>query len=210
MGTNTTSAIHRTTLLGGALLAVAGLIALLGSARVTLPDSAIPFGSIIPATIADIVLLAAFITLAVGVRGETGIVGTSTVGRVALILFGCGYLLFGLFSLLPLSPGSGAALAAGIVLQVLIVAAGLVAGVIALRAGVVNGAARWILLAVVVGNALWSIPAFIPDAALALSLAVWKAELVMPVGFVILGVSLAVHGRSAAIRHRLHAINENW
>jgi len=212
MAEDKTSTPERTTLVGGVLLAIAGVIGLLGSVRFTipLPEASILFESVIPATVSNILLLAAFITLAMGTRGETGIVGRSVLGRLSLILFGGGYLVFTVYALLPVSSGSGGAIVGGMILEVLVIVAGVIAGVVTRRARLLHGAARWMLLAVGIWNAIWSIPAFIPNTDLALSLAIWKVDILMPAALIVLSVTYMVHGRSAAIRHRLHVINENW
>lgn len=215
MTVSTRNMPYRTTLWGGGGLVLSGLIALLASLHFVLsltPSRSLFFASTVPLMVSDVVMLLATVILAFGVRGEPGIAGTSIVGKVALLVFGAGYLLFGLYDLLPISqtPGVAAAVFGGEALELVVIAAAVVAAVVVARVGVLHGVARWMLLAVGLWDAIWGGMVFIPSIELALNLAIWQTDVLMPVALIVLGVTYALQGRSAAIRQRLQTINEHW
>lgn len=74
-----------TGLAGGISLVIGGLLWRLGAMNV---QTAIFFHNSIPSTISGIFILVGASILAIGIANETGIVGGSTVGKFALILFG--------------------------------------------------------------------------------------------------------------------------
>ncbi len=213
MTVSTRNMPYRTTLWGGGGLVLSGLIALLASLHFVLsltPSRSLFFASTVPLMVSDVVMLLATVILAFGVRGESGIAGASIIGKVALLVFGASYLLFSLYGLLPSSrtPGVAASVFVGDALELVVIAAAVVAGVVVVRAKELHGVARWMLLAVALWDAIWGGMIFIPSIGLALILAVWQADILMPVALIVLGVTYAVQGRSAAIRRRLQIINE--
>lgn len=215
MITQTVTESPRTTLWGGGILVASALIAFLASLHFALPldqYTDFPFAGTVPLTISNLVMVLSLTVLAFGVRGEAGIAGSSVLGRVALVVFGAGYLLFRLYLLVPgtETPGSTLAVIAGSALELLVIVAGVVAGVVVLRAHVLHGGARWMLLVVSVWDAACGLMIFVPSVAFALNLAIWQVEVLIPAAHIVLGVTYVLHGRSAAIRHRLRTIYEQW
>ncbi|MCI0158936.1 hypothetical protein KNO15_19715 [Leifsonia shinshuensis] len=137
---------------GGVGLAFAAVFPLLSNAAFVLPWIDIswiyanpPVAQGVPA----IALIAACIVLAVGVRGEPGIAGTSLLGKLALILFGVTHTLSAGYFVWP-APGAGAPLPMLVIWSSLVWAIDLlslvalaVAAIVVFRAGVLRGPARW-------------------------------------------------------------------
>jgi hypothetical protein len=207
---------HFTTLWGGSGLVVAGVLSLLAIFNVAVPlarDYYFPFSSTIPQLLASIILLVSVGILALGIRGESGIAGRSVVGKTALLVFGLGHLVFYLVGLLSKNLSQNALTIESyfdLAFEIIVLVAGVIAAVVVLRAGVLHGFARWVLVPVAVWNAIIFGVMSTPLIQVAYVLVVWQADIVPPVLLIVLGLSYLLQGQSAAIRHRLHIINENW
>jgi len=139
---------------GGLGLVVAGSVTLLGRILFLLPSiPGLPYvwhpGQEL---VAAAVLLGAVTVLAFGVRMESGIVGRSIAGKVALVLFGLASFAAAVFSSIP-SPSLDTVadwpalyVAAAEFAQVVLVVTLIVAASEVIRTSVVVGAARWGLL----------------------------------------------------------------
>ncbi len=179
---------------GGALLALAGLLMILSLAgtgewtALSLP--------------ADLALAVGSVALAFG---PDGIVGASRVGRIALVGFGVGPLIYRLpLQLVP------APVLLGMTILVLITVATVVTAVVVARRGVLHGIARWapvLLAADAVLILAMSSVTLGPLSSLYLS---WQLEVIRPVALLIWGLSIVLHGRATAIRGRASAFNTAW
>lgn len=143
------------------------------------------------AFLASAVLFAiASIVLAWGMPGEPSIVGLSTIGRVALVILGLRSLAFLLVS--PLSFDLHAAAAAAVFIHVgltiLFSIAAVMSGIFVVRGRQLTGLARWILLvagaiyAALAGLSLFSV------IEVAEFLAAVRADVIVPVLFLVVGV----------------------
>ncbi|MBO1740170.1 hypothetical protein [Leifsonia sp. TF02-11] len=171
--TNTPDRSSRWTLTwGGAAVALATVFPLLSSAGFVFPSIDVSWmysAQPVLGGISAVLLIAGFIVLAVGLGGETGIAGSSVVGKSALILFGVTHVAS--TGYLPVSaPGIGAGrevlavwatLIWGLVLLSLVALA--VAAVVVFRAGVVRGLARWSLAALGVTTVLALLASQVPS-----------------------------------------------
>ena len=92
MTTTSQSYPRITGLAGGSSLILGGLLWWLGVMNVRTP---IFFSNLVPSTISDSFILVCASILAIGICKETGIVGGSTVGKIALIVFGTRNLVLG-------------------------------------------------------------------------------------------------------------------
>lgn len=207
---------RRTTLVGGAGVAVAAVPWLLADLGVTAPvtaETSIVFSAFIPRLISAALLAVALIILAVGVRGESGIAGRSVVGKVALIVFGSSSLLFiltGVFTQDLTEDGASFLRSTSIIPPVIIVVAVVVAAVAVVRADLLHGFARWALVVVATGWAILAVLFSIPSAEFVYALVVARADVLHPLLLILLGLTYALQGQSAAIRRRAQIINENW
>lgn len=147
-------------LAGGSSLIFGGLLWWLGMMNVR---TAIFFSNLVPSTISAIFILIGMSILAVGIAKEPGIAGDSTVGKIALILFGGRNLVLiisGPF-VFQLSVQSSA-IFVGSTLQILFTVSGLMAAVCVWRAGVVPRPSRIVFLVVVLLFAFTSTFAILP------------------------------------------------
>lgn len=156
---------------GGAGLAFAALFPLLSNAAFLIPAVDVSWvyaNHPVVGGLSALALVAACIVLAVGLRGETGIVGRSVAGKLALIVFGLTHTLSTGYFSWP-APGVGASPAVLAVwssliwgLDVLSLVALAVAAFAVFRAGVLRGLARWALpafaLAMVVAVVVSTLP----------------------------------------------------
>lgn len=136
-----------------------------------------------------VLFLIASIVLAWGMPGEPSIVGLSTIGRVALVILGLRSLAFLLVS--PLSFDLHAAAAAVFIhvgLTILFSIAAVMSGIFVVRGRQLTGLARWILLvagaiyAALAGLSLFSV------IEVAEFLAAVRADVIVPVLFLVVGV----------------------
>ena len=185
----------------------------------TLSDSyALPFHSTVPSVIMSFITAAAFTVLAIGVRGERSIVGTSLAGKIALIVFGVRVLIFiGLFFAINSSVTEGpgwdgiyVALLLGGVSNAVVLAAAIVAAISVVRAAVLGRFARWAFFALAVWQGITAVSSYIPSAQFGLLLAQTQFSTLGPLIMIAFGAGCIVHGRAGAIRARLRIISENW
>ncbi|RFA08547.1 hypothetical protein B7R54_04380 [Subtercola boreus] len=205
----------RTTLLGGFGIVIAMLVPLVGSLDPTWPR--IPGSQLL----SWMIFAVALGILAFGVPGESGIVGDSVVGRVALFVFGIHQLVLGIASTVtpvPTDPvsakaqaGSTASIVGGWVFEAILVAglvAAAVAAVVIVRAGLLGGPARWALLPVPLVDAIGLVLLFVPVQEVAL-VGAQLSEAVF-VLLALVGAAYALDGRWPAIRRWLRLVNEKW
>lgn len=207
---------HLTTIVGGAGVLLASLILLLASLGAVIPISdayIFPFRSQVPSTVSAIIFLVALAVLAFGIRGEQGIVGGSIVGKVAMLVFGIGGVVTRIIGLLSDNTTLTGAIAVGYLLtaiSAIVLIASIVAAIVIARAGVLHGFARWALLVLVAWDLLMTALFSAPLIQVAYVLAVWHVDVIRPLLLIAVGVAYLLHGQTAAIRHRLHIINEKW
>lgn len=205
----------RTTLLGGLGIVLATLPPLAGTLDPTWPH--IPGAQ----PVSWMIFAVALGILAFGMSGESGIVGDSVVGRVALFVFGIHELVLTLASTLtplPADPreaspplGSPAAIVGGWAFQsvsIVGLVAAAVAAIVIVRAGILGAPARWALLPVPVVGAVGMSLLFVPAQEVALVGAQFS-EATFPL-LALVGVAYAVHGRWPAFRRWLAVVNEKW
>jgi len=157
------------------------------------------------------VLVASFAVLAFGVRGGTGVAGSSLVGKIALVLFALCTLVVNLVGFVPLptlpegeytglgKTDLGAVILLGIAsfaVAVLGTIALAVASIVVLRAGVVHGVARWGLVVLAVVSVLSLLVNRIPVETFGV-IAFWgfSAELVVQL---LLGIAFVVQRQRTA------------
>jgi hypothetical protein len=204
---------HLTTLWGGGGILVVALLSWLAALNVAVPltaDYFLPFGSRIPSMVSDTILLGAVAILALGIRGESGIVGRSVVGKIALLVFGLGGWAFQVLGLLPIGQGQDF-VAVGASLTIALTVAVAAAAVVVVRARVLSGFARWALVPVAVCNAVAAGLSYIPgqDLTYVIYIGGW-IRILLPLSLTVLGFSYLLYGQSAAIRRRLHVLNQAW
>ena len=190
------SPVRRSTglLIGGALVALAGLLQLVqllsggGGPSLVLP--------------VDLALVLGSVALALGPQG---VVGASRPARVALIVFGAGPLLFGVP--VPLGPWS---VPLGMSSLVLVTVATVVATMTVARRAVLRGVARWVLV-VVAADAVFTLAmSSVELGPLSTGYLGWHLELVRPLGLLVWGLSIVWQSRASAIRQRIATISSAW
>lgn len=217
---------HFTTIWGGLGIIIYGLVAGFASFGVMVPISdgySFPFYSIAPALVSSAIFAVAFGILVFGIRGESSIVGTSALAKAALIVYGCSDVLLRVVNELvtknlvgPNGPTDDAFAALALVgwvtfsFEVIVLIAAAFAARAIVRVHILTGVARWMLLVVVAWNAVFMIIMVIPSLGVGYAFASLQAGSVAPILLLVLGFSYLLHGHSAAIRQRLHVINEHW
>jgi hypothetical protein len=212
---------QRTTVVAGALLLICGVLLLLESARASLPVTevhVIPLSGPVVALAAALTRAAAFLIAALGIAGEVGIVAGSTVGRVALVVWGAADLAWFLLDLVPSSDVAPDPVLGTVqfLLQLGFAAAGLVAAILIIRTRVLSGVARWVLLPVALVDcafiALASPPPFAIHAALSVMVALdaVPSEYLPSLLTLLVAVSLLLWGRTEAVKHRAKVIHDAW
>lgn len=200
----------RATAWAGALLAVAAIGLLAGLVVVDVPldhGAVLPLHGTVPVTVCAIARLAASAVLAVG---APGVVGGSVVGRVALVVFGAQHLLLVVGT--PVLPSFVLTLVLSAAVQLVVVAAGVIAAAAVLRARRPVGAARWLLVPLLVLEAPRLVVSSVPlplsaAATVALGESVWLLQLVL---LLALAGALLLHGRRAALHERWQVIRDAW
>lgn len=133
-------------LLGGLLWVVGVILEAAGVAAVS--------GWIV--IVALFVLGIALFLVAFGETGSNGAVGASVFGKVVLVAFGLGWILFGLISLLG-AIGVSAPTVLGTIAAVLVVVGGILSTFAIYQRGVARGIAKWIIALPVAWGILWII-----------------------------------------------------
>ena len=183
---------------GGALLTLAGLfilLALLGTVG----------GSLLFLLSAIAIAIGAAL-MAVGLRGAQSIVGSTRIGRVALILFGVAPL----GEMLPPAQPPLPPVLVGMTILVLATAATVVTAVYVARAGVLQGVARWTPVVIAADAVVTAAMSSVPLGDFPFAYLSWHLELIRPLALIVWGVSVALHGRASAIRRTGTALNEAW
>ena len=152
---------------------------------------------------AAVLLLGATVVLATGIRSEQSIMGTSLLGKIALILFGARSLIVIAVAKVPFPDSSLPAVRVLMAsLSVLFVVAVAYAAREVVRASLLRGASRWSLVAVAGSFAI----ALLPPLASSPQPAQFFSELgavLMPLAILFLGIVLLVDGvRSTSSRNR--------
>lgn len=135
-----------------------------------------------------VLFLIASIVLAWGMPGEPSIVGLSTIGRVVLVILGLRSLAFLLVSPLSFDLHAAAAVFIHVGLTILFSIAAVMSGIFVVRGRQLAGLARWILLvagaiyAALAGLSLFSV------IEVAEFLAAVRADVIVPVLFLVVGV----------------------
>jgi hypothetical protein len=197
-----------TTLWGGVGLAVGGVLWILADAGPSFPHIV---SAAVWEVVAGAVVCAAAVILAVGLGRETGIVGRSAWGVMALFLFGARNLTLSSLGWLATravaatGSASAALIAANTTLIVFFALATLVAAISVVRAGVLHGFARWTLMAVACRDLLAAAVLFAYSEPLESTLGYLG-----PLLIIVAGLSYALHGRSAQVRALAKTVNARW
>jgi len=196
-----------TTSWGGWGLTTGGVLWALGSAGPLFPHIATVA---IWHDIAGIITCAAGIILAIGIRGEPGIAGSSRIGAAAIIIFGSRNLAIVVASFVAgstpaVSASAGVAGVISTVLTIIIAASTVAAGIAVSRAGILHGLGRWTLFALGCCYLVMVIFQFVSIQVVGTATGYLSDVLV-----VLTGLSYVFHGRAAAVRARAHTINEHW
>lgn len=142
-------------LLGGGGLLVGGLLWLIATiVSLAAPG---PIGGWL-GVIGTILVGVALFFVAFGETGSNGAVGADLFGKIALVVFGLGWVLFGVLGLLA-GLGVAAPSVLAIVAGVFVVLGGLFSAFAIFQRGVARGAANWILFAPVLWGVLYVIVA---------------------------------------------------
>ncbi|MDF1479698.1 hypothetical protein PYV02_11455 [Leifsonia sp. H3M29-4] len=140
-------------LFGGGGLVVAGLLWLLGVILEVAGVVAVGGWIVI---VALFVLGVALFLVAFGETGSNGAVGASVFGKVVLVAFGLGWILFGVISLLG-ALGIAAPTVLGVIAAVLVVVGGILSTFAIYQRGVARGIAKWVIALPVAWGILWII-----------------------------------------------------
>ena len=142
-------------LFGGGGLLVGGLLWLIASIVALAAPG--PIGGWL-GVIGTILVGVALFFVAFGETGSNGAVGADLFGKIARVVFGLGWILFGLIAILA-AVGVGISSVLAIIAGVLVVLGGLFSAFAIFQRGVARGAARWILFAPVLWGVLYVIVA---------------------------------------------------
>lgn len=186
---------HRTLLLGGALLAIAGSVALLHTFAPALDAPAwlqpALGGALVPA-VAALLLFAGMAVLGIGIGAERGIAGRRLPAIALVVASGAAWLVPSLLAALP-REGRPLPLPVGTLVPLVLVALALAAAVAVLAAGRVPGPARWALVLVALCQAVAALASIGPTEELAV-LGLRLAPL-WPASIAVAGVLLLAAGR---------------
>ncbi|GAA3599185.1 hypothetical protein [Agrococcus terreus] len=185
---------HRTLLLGGALLAIAGSVALLHASAPAL-DAPVWLqpalaGALVPA-VAALLLFAGMAVLGIGIGAERGIAGRRLPAIALVVASGAAWLVPNLLSVLP--PEGPLPLPVGTLVPLVLLGLALAAAVAVLAAGRVPGPARWALVLVALCQAVAALASIGPTEELAM-LGLRLAPL-WPASIAVAGVMLLAAGR---------------
>lgn len=206
-----------TTLIGGWLLALVGVLELLPIVlgRIPTADGALYLFRSGPAQAVHVVALSAgCLILAFGFRRELGIAGSSLVGRAAFVLVALAFPIQGIVFFALFSEGEVGTLPGfltGTALQLLPVAAVLVAALAVVRARILEGFARWSLLAYGVTQVLVFALSSVPSASQSYHLVVFLGiAAVPPCVLLATGLSFVLYGRADAVKRQLITVYTKW
>lgn len=214
---------RRTTVWGGIGIVLAGVLSLATQNTLVLNSTDALVGYPVTlvllriiAIVAPLVLAAAVWALAFGVRDETGLVGNSRAGRTATTTFIAATVVSSLLRLFlvivptRLTPNQvdvPGYLQLG--LNAIALACLIVVVAVIVRRGELNRVLRWGLVIVtawtILALALWVYPLI-----LFASPIIFEAQTIRFVLQIVLGIAIAFHGQSAALRRRAAIINERW
>ena len=198
----------------GILLTAGPALLLANTANLSLPlleSFVIPLSGWGVVLLGRVLLLAAFLVLARGVRGEPGAAGTSRLGQVCLVVWGAAALVFMLVGVsaspvddLPVLPCLIAAV------HVLVSIAAIVAAVVVARAGVIDGWTAWMLLPAAVLEAALTCAQVVP--------AVFEASFPFLDGgstlqlalLLVAGLTCLLDDRDATLESRVRSIKDAW
>ncbi|RII95480.1 hypothetical protein DZF95_00920 [Clavibacter michiganensis] len=208
------SGSRRTTLYAGAGFAAVAAWELVKAFQLQIPAPNLfttPFVASGIGYLSAVVLVAVCVLLATGARGEAGLLASSPVAGVALIMFGAGQIVTLLAQQLTPAGALDGSLQVIIVFSMLTIVPALalfVTAVTVTRRRLLEPIARLALLVMASCTLVMTAISFIPTEAL-----IWVAihgYTAIVLAMLALSVGLVVHGRSSQIRHRLHVINEGW
>jgi hypothetical protein len=208
------SGSRRTTLCAGAGFAAVAAWELVQAVQLRIPAPnlfTLPFVASAIGWISAVVLLAACVLLARGVRGEAGLVASSPVAGGALVVFGAGQIAILLAQRLAPSDaldGSVPVIVTSTALTILPTAALVISAVIVARRRLLEPIARVGLLVTAACALVATAASSLPVEAL-VGIAV-HASAGTYLSMLALGIGLVVHGRSSRIRRRLRVIHESW
>ncbi|MCX7523344.1 hypothetical protein OSC27_13785 [Microbacterium sp. STN6] len=191
---NTTSAVRSRVarIAGGVGLLVGGGFWILGASHVRAP---LNFSDSGPSATAAIIVLAGMILLAMGVGKNSGVVGRSATGKIALILFGLRNLVLWAFTQIVVDHGAmSAAIIIGNSLSVFFAVVGLVAAIQVTRARVVSRVASTVFLIVAIVYAAASAMSVVPVIGIAIFLSTIHAAEVLAVALLIIGAIFLIEG----------------
>ncbi len=214
---NTFSLSRKAMFWGGSSLGLVGGLSFLSAVSSWLPNMyglQLMLRSAPSQSVQIVALLVGSIILAFGFRREVGIVGSSLIGRVALLLYGLAFPLQILSSfMLSLNSLSGTALglAIGTIFEVCPVVAVFVAGIVVVRARTLKGFARWGLvvfaslqtIVFILAIASTSFQSYYPEGLFyvtafpSLALTLW-------------GASLVFYGKLPSIKRHIRTVYDKW
>lgn len=193
---------HRTLLLGGALLAIAGSVALLHAFAPALDAPAwlqpALAGALVPA-VAALLLFAGMAVLGIGVGAEHGIAGRRLPAIALVVAAGAAWLVPHLLVVLP--PEGPLPLPVVTLVPLVLLALSLAAAVAVLAAGRVPGPARWALVLVALCQAVAALSSIGPTEDLAV-LGLRLAPL-WPASVAVAGALLLAAGRIRVARRQV-------
>jgi hypothetical protein len=167
---------------GGGAIAIAGLLWSIGLSLVQAGVTAFsPWLSIV----ALIVLALGFVLVAFGQTGSNGAVGTSVLGKIALVVYAATWLLMAIGRAISLGDAINTAAI------VLLISSGILSAIVIFKTGVARGAARWILFLPVFVGSLASLGMWLP-----LIAGQWWVWLVLAVLFLATGVLYLLNRRT--------------
>jgi hypothetical protein len=168
-------------LFGGGAIAIAGLMWSIGLVLVQAGVTAFsPWLSIV----ALVVLALGFVLVAFGQTGSNGAVGTSVLGKIALVVYAATWLLMAIGRAISLGD------AITTVAIVLVISSGFLSAIVIFRAAVARGAARWILFLPVIVGSVASLGLWLPVIA-----GQWWVWLVLAVLFLATGMLYLFNSR---------------
>lgn len=203
-----------TTTWSGILLTAGPALLLANAANLSLPlleTFVIPLSGWGVLLLGRVLLLAAFLVLALGVRDESGAAGTSRLGRFCLVVWGAAALVFMFVGATATTAEDLPALPYVIaVVQLLVGAAAIVAAVAVARAGVLRGWSAWMLLPAALLDAVLTLAQLVPAVFEIVYPALETGYMLQLALLLLAGLTCLLHGRRASLRDRLRAVRDAW